>query len=386
MDHINILKRAWNILWRYRALWIFGIVLAMTATGGSGGGSSNAASRGGNNSGSLFQYQFDDPDQLPEGFRSAFEALGKGIEQLVESGVGEFVSNVFPVIIALLCFGLIMFIISRIARWVSEVSLIRMVDHTEETGEQLKFKQGFRLGWSRAAWRMFLINLIIAIPVIVGAILLVLVSAIPALFFVNNKIESAGGVISVIATIGLFFLAIMVIILVGVAIGILERFFWRTCALEDKGVFESIREGYAMVRRNLKDVGILWLIMVGVQIGYAILTIPVGLLLLAIGALLGGGVGLSVGALMRAFTSGTVPWIAGGLVGLPIVMLVIGLPMLFLSGLKETYVSTVWTLTYRELRSGETLKGTEIPDLPELDAEVDAEVIDLPEPDEGTDT
>ena len=83
MDHINILKRAWNILWRYRALWIFGIILAMTVTGGSGGGSSNAASSGGgNNSGSLFQYQFDDPDQLPEGIREGFEAFGKGIEQI----------------------------------------------------------------------------------------------------------------------------------------------------------------------------------------------------------------------------------------------------------------------------------------------------------------
>ena len=39
-------------------------------------------------------------------------------------------------------------------------------------------------------------------------------------------------------------------------------------------------------------------------------------------------------------------------------MLVIGLPMLFLSGLKETYVSTVWTLAYRELNSGEVLEGT----------------------------
>ena len=383
MDHINILKRAWNILWRYRALWIFGIILAMTATGGgSGGGGSNAASSGGSSPGSMFEYHFDDTDQLPEGIREGFEAFGKVIEQLVESGFGEFIPNVFPVIIALLCLGFILFVVSRIARWVSEVSLIRMVDHTEETGEQLKFKQGFKLGWSRSAWRLFLINLIIAIPVIVGAILLILLSIVPVMFFVNS-IESPGGVLSIIATIGLFFLAIMVIILVGVAIGILERFFWRTCALEDKGVFESIREGFALVRRNLKDIGILWLIMVGVQIGFAILTIPVGLLLLAVGALLGGGVGLSVGALMRAFASGAAPWIVGGVVGLPILMLVMGLPMLFLSGLKETYVSTVWTLTYRELRSGEVLEGTRIAGLPEPDADADAEVVELPEPDEG---
>ena len=196
------------------------------------------------------------------------------------------------------------------------------------------------------------------------------------LLFIHN-IESPGGVISVIATVGLFFLAILVIVLVSVAINILERFFWRTCVLENYVVIESIREGWGMVRRNLKDVGIMWLIMVGVQIGYAILTIPVALLLLAAGALLGGGAGFTVGALTRLFATGAVPWVTGGVVGLPVFILVMALPMLFLGGLKETYVSSVWTLTYRELRSGEMLGGAETPDLPE--PEPDAEAVDLPE-------
>ena len=30
MDHIKILKRAWEITWRYPALWVFGIILALT--------------------------------------------------------------------------------------------------------------------------------------------------------------------------------------------------------------------------------------------------------------------------------------------------------------------------------------------------------------------
>ena len=42
----KILKRSWHILWNYRVLWIFGILLALT-TGGSGSGSSNS---GGSNS------------------------------------------------------------------------------------------------------------------------------------------------------------------------------------------------------------------------------------------------------------------------------------------------------------------------------------------------
>ena len=38
MNHINILKRALNITINYRALWIFGILLALTSGSGSGNG------------------------------------------------------------------------------------------------------------------------------------------------------------------------------------------------------------------------------------------------------------------------------------------------------------------------------------------------------------
>ena len=37
MDHVKVLKRAWEILWRYRVLWVFGIILALTAGGGTPG-------------------------------------------------------------------------------------------------------------------------------------------------------------------------------------------------------------------------------------------------------------------------------------------------------------------------------------------------------------
>ena len=40
---IKILKRAWYILWSYRALWVFGLVLALAAGSSSGQGSTMAA-------------------------------------------------------------------------------------------------------------------------------------------------------------------------------------------------------------------------------------------------------------------------------------------------------------------------------------------------------
>ena len=30
MSHKNVLKRAWEILWQYKALWVFGLILALT--------------------------------------------------------------------------------------------------------------------------------------------------------------------------------------------------------------------------------------------------------------------------------------------------------------------------------------------------------------------
>ena len=45
MDPIKILKRAWHILWSYRALWVFGLILAMAGAGSSGGNGSNSGSR-----------------------------------------------------------------------------------------------------------------------------------------------------------------------------------------------------------------------------------------------------------------------------------------------------------------------------------------------------
>jgi hypothetical protein len=42
MDPVKILKRAWHILWSYRALWVFGLILALAAGSASSQGSNNS--------------------------------------------------------------------------------------------------------------------------------------------------------------------------------------------------------------------------------------------------------------------------------------------------------------------------------------------------------
>ncbi len=345
MDHTRVLKRAWEILKQYRVLWIFGLILALTTASG----------------GPQASYQFNRNDipseyQLPENsdvreLRELFQLLERWV-----SG-GPWQPRLWPVVTFFIVFVFVILalsVIGTIARYVSETSLIRMVDNYEDTGEKLRFRPGWRLGWSREAWKLFLIDLVIFVPVFVGVIVLLGLAALPLLLWTSGS--NAMGAIGTVAAIGLFFIVIFVIIIVTTLLGLLVNFFHRACVLEKVGVREALRQGWALVKQNWKDVGLMWLITVGISIAWGIVMIPVVLLLIAVGALFGGGVGLLARGLAGLAMGNIGAWIVAALVGLPVFILVIAIPGAFLGGLKEVYMSSAWTLTYRELCALEPLK------------------------------
>lgn len=341
MDHIKVLKRAWEMTWRYRALWIFGVILALTTARGWGGGGGN---------GNQAQYRINGEDLPWSGREFELPHIPPNVTSiLIAAGVG------------LACGIVILIVVTTIARYVAETALIQMVDDYEDTGEKRNIRGGFRLGWSRTAFRLFLIKLLTSLPVAVAFILLFALSLSPLLLWVTES--SVARIVGTVAAIGLFFMVLFLAILVAAAISLLLKFFWRACALEEMGVIESIRQGFGLVRQRLKDVGIMWLIMVGVQIGWVLAMIamvivlfPAIILLIILGGVLGGLPALLTGGLISLLFEGPVPWVVGALVGLPIFILVVATPWLFLGGLMEVFKSIVWTLTYRELH---TLEGLE---------------------------
>jgi hypothetical protein len=83
MDHTKILKRAWHILWSYRVLWIFGIILALTATGGVGtSGTSYSVGSGDFQDGQLRDFS---PDQFRRDLDDAFDDFGEELEEAIEA-------------------------------------------------------------------------------------------------------------------------------------------------------------------------------------------------------------------------------------------------------------------------------------------------------------
>jgi hypothetical protein len=345
MDHLKILKRSWDIMWRYRALWFFGIIIAIATAGGTSGGGGNTGFQFSpkNNGTSMQPFQFD--PGTANSFEEGFREFGRIFSEGIPNAVG---TTLAVIIIGFICVMVLLAIVFAILRYISQTALIRMVDEYEETEERRTIGQGFRLGWSRASWRIFLINLVIDIPTAIVFLLLFAISGSPLLlWFTRNNVA---GILGTVAAVGLFFLVILVVILVSTSLRVLKQFFYRTCALENLGVFEAISAGYRIVRQNLKDTALMWLILLGIRIAYTIGTLIIGFILLFPALLFGGGIGLLFGGLGALFGEGALPWILGFVTGLPIFILVFVLPLTFLSGLKEVYINNAWTLAYREMK------------------------------------
>jgi len=325
MDHIGILKRALKITWRNRALWVFGVLLALAGGGGGsgfrytfGGGPGRG---GGSDWAGIHPFNFPDGPFHPGAFIPSWATVA-GIVAIV----------LFVIVILM--------IVSTIIRYLSENALVKMVDQVEVTGETGTVGEGFRKGWSRPAFRMFLINLVIGIPTAIVAIFLIMVGLSPLLLFLLGG--TGAQVLAVVLTIGLMLLVIGVLIIAGIVLGLLTRLAFREVALGDKGVFDAIRDAYWLIRRNLSDVGLIWLLMLAVGIGWGLIMIPVVLLLLVLAGVLGGIPAALAYTLTQSIGLTT-------LIGAPIGLLTLFVPLLFLSGLYVTFVSSVWTLTYREL-------------------------------------
>jgi hypothetical protein len=339
MDQIKILKRAFNITVNYRVLWVFGILLALTA----GGSSSGFSGRGGNNSsgrGPDFNWQ------------NPFPQFPRPTPEMINTAIG--------VLIAFGCILSVLVVIAIIARYVSETALIRMVDRHENNGEKLTIREGFRLGWSRAAFNMFLLDLLISLAIVAVILVAVMIALIPLLAWSTKNMPLQ--VLGTVMTVGLVLLVVFIAILVALVLSLVLIFAHRTIALTNESIIESIRTSYHMIRNRLKDIIVMGLIMFGVGILWSIAMFPVLLALLLVAGVIAGLPALLVGGIASLFTQGTVPWIIAAIVGAPLFLIVFVIPIMFIRGLKQVFTSSVWTLTYREvLALAKTKEPDELP-------------------------
>jgi hypothetical protein len=359
IDIGKILKRAWHILWNYKVLWIFGILLAITAGGGGGnGGSGYQFSAPGNGQ----PYNFEQYQHYPTG--PEWEQFKTWIRQDVVpffEHPDRYVTTIIWVSVGFLAFLIVLSVIFAFVRYVSETAVLRMVDGYEQTGTKVTFKEGWKLGWSRRAFRLWVIDLIIGIPAFIFVALLL---GLGILFFfnaVNGQTHWAAA--GMIAAIGGAFVIFMAFILLMVFLRLLRQFFARSAALEDTRVIESFRHGWATFKHNWKSGLLMWLVMLGIGIGFGLasmivffLLIPVYIILLIPALLVAAVPGLIAFGIASLFTGPILAGIIGGIVAMPFFFVMLFSPLALLSALYTIFESSVWTLTYREMKALETMQ------------------------------
>jgi hypothetical protein len=147
-------------------------------------------------------------------------------------------------------------------------------------------------------------------------------------------------------------LAILVVIAVALIVSLVMPYVARRVVLGRQGVMDSIRQGVRLVRASLADTGLMWLLLAAVKIAWGIVMIPglIAIFLLALG--IGGVPGGVVYLISRS-------WIAAAIVGGSLFLLTVIPAFAFVQGMFQLYLSSTWTLAYREVmaRRGDSALG-----------------------------
>jgi hypothetical protein len=338
MDHIDLLKRSFRITWRYKPLWLFGFLLAL-CSGGSGGGGN----------GGSFNYQASSDD---------FKNFGN-VPNI--PNVPDIDPNLIIGLIAgLICLIMLLVVVAMVVTYVSRTALIGMVGQIEET-EAVTISDGWRLGWSRGAWRLFMLYLLIGIPLAIISILLLLLAFSPLLLMLTG--ETALTVVGVILTIFAVLFVILILILIGAVIAPFRELASRRTVLDGEGVVGSLRDAIGLVKRRLKDVVIIWLLMLGIGFAWAIIALLVVLPVSLIAAVLVGGIPAGLVYLVSR------SWLGAAVAGIPLAGLVLIVVSSAAGGLYLIFQSTVWTLTYLEVQNAASGNQPPFESPPALDPE-----------------
>lgn len=312
MDYGEVLAKAWQIIWKHKVLWIFGILASCSGGGGGGGGNSS--------------YQFS-RGELPPRFERFFEFPNLNLpEWQIAMIVGAIVLVILLVIVLVIVLGTI-----------GRIGLIKGTVQADQGVERLSFGQLFSESLP-FFWRVFGLNLLIGLALLVTGLIFLA-------FFAGFTAVTFG--IGAICLIPLICLLVPLLWLLQVVI---EQ---GTIAIvvEDLGIMDGLRRGWEVFRANLGTMIVMALILylgVSLIIGFVI-ALP---LILVIAPVIAGVIGGSM------FDSNQA--VGGGLL-IAALCFVAYLPVLIvLSGGLRAYIGSAWALTYLRLRpqgSGEVVES-----------------------------
>jgi hypothetical protein len=307
MNQWSLFKRSWSIFWKYKTLWVFGLLAAL------GGGAANINFSVPNTN------QFNN---LPVGGREMLRQIFQAIDLNSLVAIG-------------LVVGMVLFIVSTFAR----SGLYKMINAIEEN-QPLSMGAGFN-----AAGEKFLPLLAVRVLLALPTIILGAITAGSVMSLFSNLTGDSGSSnsffdFSAIGSIAGLGAAIAIIAILTSAIGISAE---RAVVLDDLSILDAIARGWKYIWKKFEDyftIGLIWLV-VGIGLGL--------LFACALAPFLLAGIGASLGSLQPGFNIAT---FTANLVG-PVAIIAVIAGLLF-GTFTTVFEAGVWTLAYRVWRTTET--------------------------------
>ena len=300
----EVLTKAWKITWKYKVLWLFG----MLASCGQGGSNSSNV-RNSYDSGS---------NRIPP-------EMAYQITNAADQMVRWFGENKWA-IFALVALLLVLMAIQIFVNTVGAAGLVRGAYHADAGVEKLGFGSLFResLGYF---WRQFGLGLVIWLPFFI-----IFFGVLFGMFFLalQGRDPSAMGIGMILLIVGLCCCLFPFMIL----LGLFSSQASLALLTENLGVFASIERGWNVLTKNFGVLFLMWLILAG--IGFVIgLVVAIPVLIV-------------VFPLLFSFMEGGIqswqPFIIAG-----VVLLLYSPIHWFLRGVLMTFTQSAWTLTYLRL-------------------------------------
>lgn len=304
MDIGGVLSRAWQIIWRHKALWIFGIFAGCGSASGSG--SSGISYRG----------------DFPQDFNLRPELIQ--IERITDWQIALVLGAAFLIFLVL---GILAIFLGTIGR----IGLIRGTQQVEGGAESLSVGELFN-GSLPYFLRVFGLNLVVGLALVLGFGVLIT-------FVVLGSVVTLG--IGLICLLPLLCVAVPVIWVINIMVKQASI----AIVIENLGVIEGLKRGWEVVKANIGMIIVMALILyVGIgMLGSFIIGLPVAFIVVpfVISILMGSGEVIGGGLLVSALCF---------LGYLPVLIL--------LNGILQGYIESAWTLTYMRLTTADALSET----------------------------
>jgi len=300
MNYGEVLTRAWKIIWKYKVLWIFGI-LASCGTGGSGGGGNNVS------------YQYSSGDLPPQ------------MQQFLGS-LERYANDLWWIVGLIICLTCILVLVAIFLSTIGKIALIKGTLRAETGAERMGFIDLFNES-TPYFWRVFGLSILLFFVFFVAVMFGVLV-------FMAAAMATLG--IALICLVPLCCLMIPVMWAIGV---ILEQAYI-AIVVEDRGIADGLSRGWEVVKAHWEPMLVMGVILIfGGAIAGLIIAVPMFLVMFPLLFTLGitGGNNMA-------------PLAIGG------ICFLVYLPVLILAGgIIKAYVQSAWTLTFlRVTGSGPT--------------------------------